>query len=218
MSTRNMQKRQIDAIQCRFCLSEKSESNNPFLTPCQCKGSIEHVHLNCLSRWRNRDIDRNYTVCNLCHSNYILPPEFSLEKLPKRSIYLLILDYPVLGNILFHYVWFVLQSIISSSKADFEKSYLYLQICFQVYYCLTVLFHFQVTKRRRYLQSWGHEGRNLFFPLYGTVVSVVMFSRERDQPFLWFIPNMLMTMFWHIHIHILHQMNHEDIQASGTNE
>lgn len=37
--------------QCRICLLEGSTLEDPLITPCECKGSIECVHLGCLRHW-----------------------------------------------------------------------------------------------------------------------------------------------------------------------
>lgn len=36
---------------CRICLLEGPAEDDPLITPCQCKGSIEFVHLGCLRHW-----------------------------------------------------------------------------------------------------------------------------------------------------------------------
>eukprot|EP00923_Selenidium_pygospionis_P007990 GHVN01013545.1.p1 GENE.GHVN01013545.1~~GHVN01013545.1.p1 ORF type:complete len:723 (+),score=105.88 GHVN01013545.1:1947-4115(+) len=36
---------------CRICLCEGGEANNPMVSPCKCKGSMRHVHLQCLRTW-----------------------------------------------------------------------------------------------------------------------------------------------------------------------
>mmetsp|Transcript_39976 Transcript_39976/g.70323 ORF Transcript_39976/g.70323 Transcript_39976/m.70323 type:complete len:437 (-) Transcript_39976:199-1509(-) len=41
----------MSQIMCRICLLEGSSEDDPLITPCQCKGSIEHVHLGCLRHW-----------------------------------------------------------------------------------------------------------------------------------------------------------------------
>jgi len=41
-----------EALTCRICLLEGAgEPDDPLIAPCQCKGSIEHVHLGCLRHW-----------------------------------------------------------------------------------------------------------------------------------------------------------------------
>lgn len=36
---------------CRICLLEGPGEDDPLISPCLCKGSIEHVHLGCLRHW-----------------------------------------------------------------------------------------------------------------------------------------------------------------------
>lgn len=36
---------------CRICLLDGPGDDDPLITPCQCKGSIEYVHLGCLRHW-----------------------------------------------------------------------------------------------------------------------------------------------------------------------
>lgn len=41
----------LSSMACRICLLEGSSEDDPLIKPCQCKGSIEHVHLGCLRHW-----------------------------------------------------------------------------------------------------------------------------------------------------------------------
>lgn len=58
--------------------------------------------------------------------------------------------------------------------------------------------------------GWLQEYRYLFFPLYGFLLGVAVLS---SVPYLWFVPSIILPMFWHLHIHILKQMNRDDLQA-----
>ncbi|KAK6590271.1 hypothetical protein RS030_162417 [Cryptosporidium xiaoi] len=40
-------------MQCRICLTEGEQEDDPLLCPCQCRGSIKFVHLECLRHWIN---------------------------------------------------------------------------------------------------------------------------------------------------------------------
>ncbi|KAJ1604699.1 SSM4 like ring finger and forkhead associated(FHA) domain-containing protein [Cryptosporidium canis] len=40
-------------MQCRICLTEGEQENDPLFCPCQCRGSIKFVHLECLRHWIN---------------------------------------------------------------------------------------------------------------------------------------------------------------------
>lgn len=60
----------MDSAICRFCLDDATTDENPFIQPCNCKGSIEHVHLKCLLRWIFSS-PRHNDSCNMCSYHYI---------------------------------------------------------------------------------------------------------------------------------------------------
>lgn len=196
--------------QCRFCLGEKQDPKNPFLAPCDCRGSIEFVHLHCLNVWRNKNFERNYARCNLCHTEYTVPCEYSLENIPSKHSIFLILDFPIITNLTAHYIWIVSTGIYYNNKQAIQANYWYLQVGYHVYYICAIILYFHVAKRARYFKAWYQECRYLFFPFYGFLLGIARFS---PVPYFWFVPSLFLSMFWHIHIHILKQMNHEDIQA-----
>eukprot|EP00434_Breviolum_minutum_P015873 symbB.v1.2.013987.t1/scaffold1006.1/size144824/8 len=41
----------VSKLLCRICLLEGPGEDDPLIAPCQCKGSIEYVHLGCLRHW-----------------------------------------------------------------------------------------------------------------------------------------------------------------------
>lgn len=41
----------LQSNMCRICLLEGPGEDDPLITPCMCKGSIEYVHLGCLRHW-----------------------------------------------------------------------------------------------------------------------------------------------------------------------
>jgi hypothetical protein len=68
---------------CRICLSdqEEDEVNNPLVSPCNCKGSMDLVHLDCLRLWLDSKRETRKTEstlsfqwtiirCELCHYPY----------------------------------------------------------------------------------------------------------------------------------------------------
>ena len=36
---------------CRVCFSADSSDGNPLICPCNCEGSVKHIHLDCLREW-----------------------------------------------------------------------------------------------------------------------------------------------------------------------
>jgi hypothetical protein len=36
---------------CKFCLYDNDDENNPLINLCACKGSMANIHFNCLQKW-----------------------------------------------------------------------------------------------------------------------------------------------------------------------
>ena len=55
-----------DEIECRIC--KDGVSAGPLISPCGCRGSLEHVHLACLLRWlrHSHGARRTAPVCQVC--------------------------------------------------------------------------------------------------------------------------------------------------------
>lgn len=71
---------------CRICLLENATEDDPLIAPCQCKGTIEHVHLKCIQQWtkdRVRQTRSNGSYfyrplsCELCRAQYASHARFS---------------------------------------------------------------------------------------------------------------------------------------------
>lgn len=66
--------------QCRICLMDSATEEDPFVTPCQCRGSIEKVHLGCLRQWTNTRLNLpkgsvdsfvfQKPICEMCKADY----------------------------------------------------------------------------------------------------------------------------------------------------
>ena len=52
---------------CRICYD-----NEPLnlIQPCGCRGTLGHVHLNCLNEWIRKRPGENCYICELCHQPY----------------------------------------------------------------------------------------------------------------------------------------------------
>ena len=63
---------------CRFCLEEETKSSK-LISPCDCKGSQQFVHVNCLNRWQllslKNGCDRNGEVCSVCKKKFDKPKD-----------------------------------------------------------------------------------------------------------------------------------------------
>jgi len=70
---------ELASTMCRICLLEGSAEDDPLISPCDCKGSIQYVHVGCLRHWiKGRlNLSENSTSffyrplpCELCKSVY----------------------------------------------------------------------------------------------------------------------------------------------------
>lgn len=71
---------ELQSTLCRICLLEGSTEDDPLIRPCQCKGSIEYVHLGCLRHWIRGRLNLSDTQegsyfyrplpCELCRTAY----------------------------------------------------------------------------------------------------------------------------------------------------
>ncbi|XP_033963094.1 uncharacterized protein [Pseudochaenichthys georgianus] len=66
--------------QCRICHGVNTSPENPLVSPCNCRGSVRHLHLDCLKKWTRSRIERGtgpYTVttCELCKGWLKLDPK-----------------------------------------------------------------------------------------------------------------------------------------------
>ncbi|CAK64362.1 unnamed protein product (macronuclear) [Paramecium tetraurelia] len=89
-----------DKLICRICLEDGQM--NAFIKPCECKGSIQYVHEDCLKTWllRNHKIDEiaaNRVFCELCKKSFDCEVQFEqkyefsqLLRIPKNQKYCLL--------------------------------------------------------------------------------------------------------------------------------
>ena len=72
----------MDAV-CRFCWQPATTNADPLITPCECKGSVQYVHLDCMKRWRTITPYEDFVQrCQLCLSAIRMPTYYPLETLP----------------------------------------------------------------------------------------------------------------------------------------
>jgi len=85
--------------QCRICLAEGSSMEDPLVAPCQCKGSVRHVHFGCLKHWVRDRLGlssgdaafevggkNNRMSCELCKTTYQTTIQVGTKLLPLVEI------------------------------------------------------------------------------------------------------------------------------------
>jgi hypothetical protein len=69
-----------DIPECRICFEIESY-DDPFISPCLCKGTSKYVHKSCLNTWRNFNREaEGWKMCMECHETYTLQYKYPMEK------------------------------------------------------------------------------------------------------------------------------------------
>lgn len=60
----------LEDNQCRICF-DNNTTENPFITPCRCAGSVKFVHEECLKTWiLSQETDLSTSECEVCKVKY----------------------------------------------------------------------------------------------------------------------------------------------------
>ena len=191
---------------CRFCLSTKNSIKNPLISPCNCKGSLEFVHLKCLNRWRRMDVQRNGRRCSICLTNYVFLPPFLLETIPTiNSIFLYYLNYPGLVLLGYNYMYaFALSSNKSQMNHIFlEQFYILSQYVFHFLYFFILITEWNVINKDIYWRQL----KNLLTPLILSFHIFLMMLVQNDLYILGPFVSFYMGIYWKVHIRLLENIN-----------
>lgn len=130
--------------QCRICF-ELESSENPIISPCDCRGSIRYTHERCLKEWiLSKNPAPSSFSCDLCKIPVKMEIKFSkrisckkILTIKCKIIVLLLIIFMVLGiiGLILMYILDV-NSTIKSSAA----SKTYLSIAFFACSCIDVMF------------------------------------------------------------------------------
>lgn len=187
---------------CRFCLSTKNGLVNPLITPCQCKGSLEFVHLKCLNRWRHQDLQRNWRRCCLCLTVYKLLDLQDFEHIPKlNATTYYILYYPGSVFLLFDYICIVLLS--SQPTLEFEFLYLLGKYGITFLYIFTFAKHLEVKNKKLYLQSLSKVKVAFLGLIHMWLLQTFHHQKFVVGPLLSIYP----SFYWFLHLNTLERVN-----------
>lgn len=196
----------MEMRQCRFCLGSKHSDNNPLISPCHCKGSMEFVHFKCLNRWRNVDIERNGRTCSLCMTNYKLPRLHHYEVVPvPNSWSLYIVNYPGLTLSFYHYVFIVCISSTHNQNTihEMETFYQGSQYIFHGLYALLVSSNWNVQNKRLYFAQMKTIWPFLFLFLHGFFFYLLPENPHVVGPLMSFY----LGIYWKYHTRMLTNIN-----------
>ena len=94
-------------MSCRICYS--GSDDEPLISPCDCMGSIAHIHNSCLREWLKHS--KKYgdgAICEICGSRYmginVNNEEFNIVKFVAESVF-------ICWCIFFNYITFIILSL-----------------------------------------------------------------------------------------------------------
>lgn len=98
------------SLQCRICLLDGGTVEDPLLCPCQCKGSIKFIHLECLKHWingrllltedsRSKSFFFKHVQCELCKTPFPSAMIVNGERVPIIEIPRIEAPFIVLENL-----------------------------------------------------------------------------------------------------------------------
>ncbi len=91
---------------CRICYegAVREPRANPLVSPCDCRGTLQHVHRRCLLRWALYNESNPETECHLCGVPYRVGGTARLEVIPNQpGLREFVLRIPVALLVLMHY-------------------------------------------------------------------------------------------------------------------
>ena len=57
----------LGIIQCKICLSDLNNNDNPLISPCNCKGTMKYIHMECMRKYimvQNEKTNRRFNTIN----------------------------------------------------------------------------------------------------------------------------------------------------------
>ena len=135
--------------QCRYCLesSQCCLSQHQFIAPCQCKGNLKWVHIQCWNRWTYPSQQNSFTdrqTCEICTAKYRMT-DWDISQFYLRCV----LDLCLLG--IFSYVICTQHgpvptlalhtSLYLRTAAGFPKLSVGVKQCTYLVHCCSLFFH-----------------------------------------------------------------------------
>jgi hypothetical protein len=167
---------------CRFCLDEITTTENPFVQPCICKGSVKNVHLRCLLRWIYQHEDND--ECNMCKTLYV----YEIKQLEERSaVYSRVVHYivatPLSG------IWFILTSL---TPLTVQTQLVVVQTVIAGYYGITTLY--QTKNKGTYIYYYFKH-----WPIHLlAIIAVFIVIARNDNALVLLTYNYLATLIWYL--------------------
>lgn len=73
--------------QCRICFGDEDTPENPLISPCDCTGSVQYIHYDCLKQWLNSKLLARSSEFSCSYVLKNLHCEICKSQLDERFIY-----------------------------------------------------------------------------------------------------------------------------------
>lgn len=187
---------------CKFCLDSNNLRRDPLIEPCDCRGSLQFVHEQCLTRWRRINPTRNADNCPLCLEPYRLAIGEILEHLPDETrLITFFLRYPFLLCCSVNYLAALQYSFIPHGNTLFFIEYY--QYIFQLLYFILFIIIWKVKNKKLYWKQWNSF---LVFAMIGIHLMANYHIHTHD--FLAIVPiNIALGFYYQKHKSVLLKLN-----------
>jgi len=192
-------------VQCRFCLEPTRSMNNPFIDPCECRGSVRYIHEKCLKRWIELDPAKNGSNCTICGTpfkNISIPLIEDIPELKHKGFKFAIEMISAIGTTGQIFIF----GLIPSSDPLFRNlSFLSLGLVHEIY-VISFVRNTQIRNRIAYIKEAGKNG---FILLWMAHLFFFYLMAYEDYFSVSFGCYLLLDSYWAFHIRTLREINNE---------
>jgi len=138
---------------CRICHGGEEEGR--LISPCKCKGTMKHVHISCLDKWRRvSQNSSSYFKCDSCNYQYSFR-RTTFSQVFKSPFVLQLTTFVIFLCIIITcgYVWITVQYLVSDEEDRQSTSFWWIDLYHLL--CGSIL-----------LGTFGFFQIHLFFPLF----------------------------------------------------
>jgi hypothetical protein len=144
-----------EAPSCRFCYESETTETNPFLMPCECRGSLTYIHVQCLLKWRATTQNPEFvSKCCICKSAFVFPVRWprNIVCIPNRYVWRILSNSSVMIAIAY-YAHFCMMLVNPIGSLNLYFSYVCCAIA-SLYAGVYAYVLWPVYEKRRYLTYW----------------------------------------------------------------
>jgi RING-variant domain len=133
---------------CRICF-ETEEATNKLLTPCDCRGTVQFIHHDCIFKWITSTTNQRFrNYCMICGGKYSLPVIWRIEDDVSSSLYYTLFSNPIIQSVSLEFIFLHLSTRIVHTNNLYLMSFIS-YLLFNFAYLGTLLY--KVKEKRIYI-------------------------------------------------------------------